>query len=63
MVPFDRGERVKGRFCHVRIGKIMSVPLLFSPPFFLTGGLKIGYDFLLFKSFHGIKPREESGSR
>jgi hypothetical protein len=40
----------------------MAVPVLFSAPFFLSGGLKIGYDLLLFKSFRGLKPPEE-GSR
>ena len=44
-------------------GLLMSVPILFSTPFFLAGGLKLGYDFLLFKSFRGMKPPEESGSR
>ena len=41
-------------------GLLMSVPALFSAPFFLAGGLKLGYDFLLFKSFRGLKPPEES---
>jgi MFS family permease len=41
-------------------GLLMSVPALFSAPFFLAGGLKLGYDFLLFKSFRGMKPPEES---
>jgi len=44
-------------------GWLMSVPILFSTPFFLSGGLKIVYDLLLFKSFRGVKPPEESGSR
>ena len=44
-------------------GVLMTVPFLFSTPFFLAGGLKLGYDFLLFKSFRGLKPPEESGSR
>jgi MFS family permease len=43
-------------------GLLMAVPVLFSAPFFLSGGLKIGYDLLLFKSFRGLKPPEE-GSR
>jgi MFS family permease len=44
-------------------GLLMAVPALFSVPFFLAGGLKIIYDFLLFKSFRGLKPPEENGSR
>jgi len=44
-------------------GLLMAVPALFSTPFFLAGGLKIVYDFLLFKSFRGMKPPEERGSR
>jgi len=44
-------------------GLLMAVPALFSAPFFLAGGLKILYDFLLFKSFRSMKPPEESGSR
>ena len=44
-------------------GVLMTVPFLFSTPFFLAGGLKLGYDFLLFKSFRGVKPPEESELR
>jgi Arabinose efflux permease len=44
-------------------GLLMAVPALFSTPFFLAGGLKIVYDFLLYKSFRGMKPPEERGSR
>ena len=44
-------------------GCLMSVPILFSTPFFLSGGLKIVYDLLLFKSFRGVKTPEENGSR
>jgi MFS family permease len=44
-------------------GLLMAVPALFSVPFFLSGGLKIVYDLFLFKSFRGLKPPEESGSR
>ena len=44
-------------------GLLMSIPILFSAPFFLAGGLKLGYDFLLFKSFRDMQPPEESGSR
>ena len=44
-------------------GYLMAVPVLFSTPFFLSGGLKSVYDLLLYKSFRGLKPPEESGSR
>jgi MFS family permease len=40
-------------------GLLMAVPLLFSAPFFLSGGLKIVYDLLLFNSFRRLKPPEE----
>jgi MFS family permease len=44
-------------------GWLLSVPFLFSAPFFLAGGLKLVYDLLLYKSFRAIKPPEETGSR
>jgi MFS family permease len=40
-------------------GIFLSVPLLLSVPFFLSGGLKIIYDLLLYRSFSRIKPPEE----
>ena len=40
-------------------GLLLSVPALFSAPFFLSGGLKIIYDMLLFRSFRSVKPPEE----
>lgn len=40
-------------------GLLMAVPALFSFPFFLSGGLKIVYDVLLFVSFRKIRPPEE----
>jgi MFS family permease len=40
-------------------GILLSVPMLFSAPFFLCGGLKIIYDLLLYRSFRRIKPPEE----
>jgi MFS family permease len=40
-------------------GLFFSVPFLFSAPFFLSGGLKIVYDLLLFREFRSIKPPEE----
>ncbi len=41
-------------------GLLMAVPALFSFPFFLSGGLKIVYDLLLFRSFRGLRPPEEN---
>ena len=41
-------------------GLFLSVPGLFSVPFFLCGGLKIVYDLLLYRSFQTMKPPEES---
>jgi MFS family permease len=40
-------------------GIFLSIPALFSVPFFLAGGLKLVYDFLLYRSFRAIKPPEE----
>lgn len=40
-------------------GFFLSVPALLSAPFFLSGGLKIVYDLLLYRSFRRIKPPEE----
>ena len=41
-------------------GFLLSVPGLFSVPFFLCGGLKIVYDLLLYRSFQTMKPPEEN---
>ena len=41
-------------------GVFLSIPMLFSAPFFLSGGLKIVYDILLYRSFKTMKPPEES---
>jgi MFS family permease len=41
-------------------GLLMSIPVLFSTPFFLCGGLKIIYDILLYRSFKRMKPPEEA---
>jgi MFS family permease len=35
---------------------------LMSVPFFLAGGLKIGYDVLLYRAFIAVKPPEERGA-
>jgi MFS family permease len=40
-------------------GIFLSVPALLSAPFFLSGGLKIVYDLLLYRSFRVLKPPEE----
>ena len=40
-------------------GVFLSIPALFSVPFFLSGGLKIVYDILLYRSFKTMKPPEE----
>jgi MFS family permease len=41
-------------------GLLFSVPLLFNAPFFLSGGLKIIYDLLLYREFRAVKPPEEN---
>jgi len=40
-------------------GWLIGIPLLFSTPFFLSGGLKIVYDLLLYREFRAVKPPEE----
>jgi hypothetical protein len=40
-------------------GMLLAVPALISFPFFLSGGLKIVYDLLLYRSFKSPKPAEE----
>jgi type III secretory pathway component EscT len=40
-------------------GIFLSVPVLLSMPFFLSGGLKLVYDLLLYRSFRRLKPPEE----
>jgi len=41
-------------------GLLFSVPILFNVPFFLSGGLKIIYDLLLYREFRAVKPSEET---
>ncbi len=41
-------------------GLFFGIPVLFSAPFFFSGGLKIVYDLLLFREFRAIKPPEEN---
>jgi len=43
-------------------GLLMTNPILLSAPFLLSGGLKIVYDLLLYRSFKSLKPPEESKS-
>jgi MFS family permease len=40
-------------------GPLLANSALLSFPFFISGGLKIVYDLLLYKSFKTIKPPEE----
>jgi len=40
-------------------GLLFTIPGMFSLPFFLSGGLKIVYDLLLYRSFQTMKPPEE----
>jgi hypothetical protein len=40
-------------------GMFLAVPALISAPFFVSGGLKIAYDLLLYRSFQAHKPPEE----
>jgi MFS family permease len=42
-------------------GLLFSIPVLFNAPFFLSGGLKIIYDLLLYREFRAVKPPEETG--
>ncbi len=44
-------------------GILISVPILFSTPFFFSSGLKIIYDLLLYRSFRKMKPPEENEIR
>lgn len=41
-------------------GLLFSIPALFNAPFFLSGGLKIIYDLLLYREFRAVKPPEEN---
>jgi MFS family permease len=43
-------------------GIFLSIPALLSAPFFLSGGFKIVYDLLLYRSFRRMKPPEEQTS-
>jgi hypothetical protein len=40
-------------------GPLLANPVLINMPFFLSGGIKIVYDLLLYRSFRAIKPPEE----
>lgn len=41
-------------------GLLFGIPILFNVPFFLSGGLKIIYDLLLYREFRALKPPEEA---
>lgn len=41
-------------------GLLFGIPVLFNAPFFLSGGLKIIYDLLLYREFRAVKPPEET---
>jgi MFS family permease len=41
-------------------GLLFGIPVLFSAPFFLSGGLKIVYDLLLYREFRAVRPPEET---
>ncbi len=38
---------------------MLGIPALLSAPFFISGGLKIIYDLLIYRSFSAVKPPEE----
>ncbi len=40
-------------------GFFLGAPALISLPFFISGGLKLGYDALLYRSFRSLRPPEE----
>ncbi len=44
-------------------GLLLANPLLLSVPFFISGGLKIVYDLIIYRSFKAIKPPEEQQSQ
>ena len=44
----------------VLTGVLLGIPGLLSAPFILSGGLKLVYDFLLYRSFQANKPPEET---
>lgn len=43
----------------VATGPLLANAALMNMPFFLSGGLKIIYDLMLYRSFKAIKPPEE----
>jgi MFS family permease len=51
---------VGASFSPALTGLLFSIPILFSAPFFLSGGLKIIYDLLLYREFRAVKPPEEN---
>ena len=53
---------VGGSIAPTFTGQMLSVPGLWSLPFFLAGGLKILYDLMLYRSFRRLRPPEEKPS-
>jgi MFS family permease len=51
---------VGASFSPALTGLFFGIPILFSAPFFLSGGLKIIYDLLLYSEFRALKPPEET---
>jgi len=45
----------------VATGPLLANPVLVDVPFFLSGGIKIVYDLMLYRSFKAIRPPEEKG--
>jgi MFS family permease len=43
-------------------GLLISIPSLIAAPFLISGGLKIIYDLLIWRSFRAVKPPEEKHS-
>jgi MFS family permease len=43
----------------VATGPLLANPMLINMPFFISGGIKILYDVLLYRSFKAVKPPEE----
>jgi MFS family permease len=53
---------VGGSIAPTITGYLLATPGLWSLPFFVAGGLKILYDFMLFHSFRRLRPPEETPS-
>ncbi len=46
----------------ILVGPLLSHAALMSTPFFISGGLKIIYDLMLYRSFRTVRPPEEKAS-